>query len=299
MIPNAIKMIPATRLLGFEALLMAERGDISGAVERLREDLKSSPKVAEEGLLITYLLAVADTRMLLHFLAGVCQGRVLEEATLVSLIDELDPGAWRPRLAQSLSAERILCLEWGSQVIGGKGRTMAEEKMIDRLFYWILRPVIKSEVIWRTEQWSRWERIADKPYFEQREILKADPEFTVRIPWYFRLTGYQAGAYGTVFLKQAMLEAAFLASRTGLACRLYKSRTGEYPDKLEALVPGILKEIPADPFTGKPLVYRREGEGFIVYSLGSNAKDDGGRSTYMINQEVMDKDDDWTWKEDK
>ncbi len=68
---------------------------------------------------------------------------------------------------------------------------------------------------------------------------------------------------------------------------------------LDALVPGILTEVPIDPFTGKPLVYRREGEGFIVYSLGSNQKDDGGRSTSMITQLVMDKDDDWSWREDR
>jgi hypothetical protein len=299
MIPNAIMMIPATRLLGFEALFMAEKGDVSGAVERLRADLKSSPKVAEEGLLLTYLLGAADTRILLDFLAAVCQGRVLDEAMLVSLIAELDPGPWRSRLALSLSAERVFGLEWGYQVIGGKGPSMLKEKKMDRLFYWLIRPVFKSEVTWRLRQWGRWERIADKPYFQQREILKGDPEYTSRIPWYFKLTGYEGGAYGTVFLKQAMLEATFLASRTGLACKLHKSRTGEYPDKLEVLVPGILKEIPVDPFTGRPFVYRREGDGFIVYSFGSNEKDDGGRSTYMISQEVMDKDDDWTWKEDK
>jgi predicted RNA polymerase sigma factor len=46
-------------------------------------------------------------------------------------------------------------------------------------------------------------------------------------------------------------------------------------------------------------VARNEGEGFIVYSLGSNEKDDRGRSTYMITQMVMEKDDDWAWREDR
>jgi hypothetical protein len=36
-----------------------------------------------------------------------------------------------------------------------------------------------------------------------------------------------------------------------------------------------------------------------VYSLGSNQKDNGGRSIYVITHLVMDKDDDWTWKEDR
>lgn len=114
------------------------------------------------------------------------------------------------------------------------------------------------------------------------------------------MTGFLAGgAFGTVFLKNGQLEATMLADRTGLACRLFKSGTGRYPEGLDELVPGILGEVPIDPFTGKPFVYRREGEGFIVYSLGSNQKDDGGRSTWEITQLVMDKDDDWSWREDR
>jgi len=300
MIPDAVKMISATRLLGFEALLMAEGGDVPGAVEKLRAALKSSPKLAGEGLLITYLLANAETRMLLRFFAGVCAGRPLDEATLVSLVDEIDPSGWRSRLVQSISGERVSSLEQGSDLIKGKARVMVYEKRIDRFFYWLIRPVIKSEVIWRIKHLYRWEQIADEPYFKQREFVGTDAGDSDDVPWYFRITGFRdGGAYGTVFLKRAMLEASLSAARTGLACRAYKSRHGEYPENLEALVPGLLSEVPIDPFTGKPLIYRREGEGFIVYSLGSNEKDDGGRSTYMITQMVMEKDDDWTWKEDR
>ena len=34
----------------------------------------------------------------------------------------------------------------------------------------------------------------------------------------------------TVFMKEAMLEAIMLTSRAGLACRLFKSRNGGYPE---------------------------------------------------------------------
>jgi hypothetical protein len=298
LIPSAIKSISAARLLGFDALLMADRGDLPGAIERIRMALRSSPKFAQEGTLLTYLIAVAETRMLACFLAGVCGGRAFDEATLVSLVDELNSTALRPRVAQSISAERVFDLEWGSDLIKGKSQVMAGEIRGDRLFYWIMRPVLKAELIWRIKQFGGWEKIADKPYFEQREFLRTNAENSGDVPWYYKVTGFRdGGAYGSVFLKQAMLEATLLAARTGLACRIFKNRTGEYPDDLHALVPGILSEVPIDPFTGKPLVYRREGKGFIVYSLGSNQKDDGGRSTYMIAQLVMDKDDDWSWKE--
>lgn len=298
-IPEAVKMIVATRLMGFDALLRADEGDVPGGIDRIRSSLGSTSKVAQEGMLITHLIAVAETRMLLSFLEATCRGREVDDEVLLRVTPDLEPGPWRERLARSISGERILALERGSDAIKGRHHVMEEERPYNRLLYWLLRPIIKAEVRWRLSRLDGWEQIAEKPYFQQRELLKTDAEFIGNVPWYFKLTGFQdGGAYGTIFLKNAQLEATLLAARTGLACRLYKSRNGSYPETLDALVPGILKEIPIDPFTGDPLIYRREGEGFIVYSLGSNQKDDGGRSTYMITQLVMDKDD-WTWKEDK
>lgn len=299
-IPGMIKMILATRLIGFDAFLAAEKGDVPAAAERIISGLGFASKVAQEATMITQLIAVADTRMLASFLEAICRGRKVDEEILLRLIADLEPGPWRERLARSISGERTLMLERGSAMIKGGSRVMAGEKLSNRLLYWLLRPILKDEVRWQQKKLIAWERIAREPYFQQRELLKTDAAFSERVPWYFKLTGFwEGGAYGTLFLKSAQLEATFLAARTGLACRLYKSRNGSYPESLEALVPGILAEVPIDPFTGKPFVYRHEGEGFIVYSLGSNEKDDGGRSTYMITQLVMEKDDDWTWKEDK
>ncbi len=298
MIPDAVMMISATRLMGFDALLRAENGDVRSATERIRSGLGYTSKVAQEGTLISQLISVAETRMFLSFLEAVCRGRNVDDEILLRFIADLEPSPWRERLARSLSGERTLALERGSAVIKGGSRVMAGERPSDRLLYWLLRPILKDEVRWQQKKLAEMERIAREPYFQQRELLKTDPVFSESVPWYFKLTGFwEGGAFGEVFLKSAQLEATFLAARTGLACRLYKSRNGSYPESLEALVPGILAEVPIDPFTGKPFVYRREGEGFIVYSLGSNEKDDGGRSTYMITQLVMEKDDDWTWKE--
>jgi hypothetical protein len=95
------------------------------------------------------------------------------------------------------------------------------------------------------------------------------------------------------------LEAILQTTRTGLACRIFKSKNGRYPDDLEALVPAILPELPIDPFTGKPLIYKRNGEGFIAYSIGLNMKDEDGRETWLITEIPIKKDDDWSWKEER
>lgn len=51
---------------------------------------------------------------------------------------------------------------------------------------------------------------------------------------------------------------------------------GGYPERLDDLAPTFLGEVPLDPFTGKPFVYERRGDGYLLYSVGQNAVDDGG-----------------------
>ena len=58
----------------------------------------------------------------------------------------------------------------------------------------------------------------------------------------------------------------------------WKNQHDRYPEKLDELVPDLVTKPPIDAFTGKPLNYRREGNGFLLYSVGVNHEDDEGRS---------------------
>ena len=53
-----------------------------------------------------------------------------------------------------------------------------------------------------------------------------------------------------------------------------KAKTGTYPDQPP---PGF-----TDPFTDKPLLYRREGGGFVVYSAGPTGHFDGGKQGQKV-----------------
>ena len=50
------------------------------------------------------------------------------------------------------------------------------------------------------------------------------------------------------------------------------------------IVPEFMEQIPPDPFTGRNLVYRREGDGFVLYSLGENLTDHGGAPKTLENK---------------
>jgi hypothetical protein len=61
------------------------------------------------------------------------------------------------------------------------------------------------------------------------------------------------------------------------ALAAYRRDAGRYPAQLGDLAPGYLAAVPDDLFAGKPLVYRPADAGYLLYSVGSNGKDEGGR----------------------
>jgi hypothetical protein len=62
----------------------------------------------------------------------------------------------------------------------------------------------------------------------------------------------------------------------------YRADNGAFPEDLGKLVPACIKKLPADLFNDKPLVYKRDGQACIVYSVGPNMKDDGGGGPFSM-----------------
>jgi hypothetical protein len=64
----------------------------------------------------------------------------------------------------------------------------------------------------------------------------------------------------------------------GYACAWYQRFNNKYPAKLADLAPTYLQQVPKDMFTGNDLIYKPDANGFLLYSVGVNGRDDGGRS---------------------
>ena len=77
---------------------------------------------------------------------------------------------------------------------------------------------------------------------------------------------------------------------TTLAVLRYNADSDGYPVTLQQLVSsGYLKELPMDPFSDKPLVYKQTRQSFTLYSFGADFDDDGGlHSKWGIGDEGGD-----------
>jgi len=99
----------------------------------------------------------------------------------------------------------------------------------------------------------------------------------------------------TTARNQTRVNLAYVA----LALERHRAAKGAYPDTLAALVPEFAPALPHDLFDGQPLRYRRTPDGkYLLYSLGWNAKDDGGDSGVDKDGKPRPFGDgpDWVWQ---
>jgi hypothetical protein len=69
-------------------------------------------------------------------------------------------------------------------------------------------------------------------------------------------------------------------TRVAAAIAIHRAEHERYPEKLNDLLPGILKELPRDLFHAKPYIYQPDGDGYLLYSTGENGVDDGGLNSH-------------------
>ena len=79
--------------------------------------------------------------------------------------------------------------------------------------------------------------------------------------------------YETAYTRRDLLQVAMLLIA-------YKAEHKSYPKSLDQLASQYAAKIPLDRFTGKPLVYRLEGDEFLLYSFSRNGRDDDGDNAW-------------------
>jgi hypothetical protein len=94
---------------------------------------------------------------------------------------------------------------------------------------------------------------------------------------YYLLSSLLLPSYANVIVRHATTDANVRLARTALAVERFRLASGILPENLNELVPQFLSAVPMDPFDGQPLRYHRLTNGYVVYSVGRDCYDNGGR----------------------
>ncbi len=123
--------------------------------------------------------------------------------------------------------------------------------------------------------------VARKEPFPAR--LKAGEIFTARVAEAKTKVFYLCALLMPALAKSSGSEAKNLArlrlAQTAVALERFRAaHENRYPTTLAELSPSLLPEVPTDPFDGQPLRYRKKGNGYQLYSISADLKDDSGKA---------------------
>lgn len=104
-------------------------------------------------------------------------------------------------------------------------------------------------------------------------------------------------AVGKAVVKFALIQSQVDLARVACALERFRLAHGNYPETLDALAPQFIEQLPHDIINGQPLHYRRTEDGkFVLYSVGWNETDDGGKVSFTKGGRVDIEKGDWVWR---
>jgi hypothetical protein len=123
-------------------------------------------------------------------------------------------------------------------------------------------------------------RVAITPYQRRLAEVPSVEDMLRSLPYYrYSLLYMMCPAIDRVAEIGFRARTSHQATLTILAVKRWQATKGSYPAALNDLISaGLLQELPTDPYSDKPLVYRTTADGFTLYSLGPDFKDQDGVS---------------------
>jgi hypothetical protein len=277
LLPHLSDLRNLTRILGAKAYLEAKTGNPDTAWEMVSTQLKFADAMRTEPVLISKLVRMSMIRLSCDTIKKLCEiepPNIQQSGDIQSLLKDLDD--IRP-LIHSIDAERILLGEWvfnltKDEMYKTNLQNNQEDKsglIFNLLFFGMtFKPLSLADHAAYLRFMHEGARLAEGPYSrEQGEVLEKGIQKKRYI-----LTSILTPAVFKVKEVHCRMIADLRITRAGLALLQDKQKQDAFPATLEALKLHNIK----DPFSDGPLLYKAEGQGFVLYSIGPDQKDNDG-----------------------
>jgi hypothetical protein len=288
LIENLSEYRTLARALNWRSRYKAYEGNIKSALDDCISLVRFGRHQEGKGLLIEQLVGVAIEALAQGSISMIMEKADVPADTLKNLQEQLQAEYARHYSLINLDGEKVFTYDYIQRSFTddgkGGGRMLARGA-----------PLAVGD--WKTGLW----RFVSLSYPDRREMTaKVDQYFELFAqflditPWQLHQKGgpgewdeiagdsflmkITAPAYGRVGEIGWRAKTHRTALLTVLALKRYEKDNGKYPESLRALVEsGYLEDMPNDPYSDGPLVYKKTDDSFILYSLGENLIDDEGQ----------------------
>lgn len=277
--PHLAKLRDLIRLryIATEASVM--QGDTQGAVEHHVGALAIQASLVNEPVFISQMLRLTSTQRSCAALERLLVHAQLDEPQLAMLDSAYAAAAHPEALRRIFVADYCLVSNVTRAAYDGSLRPPDEDirKIVAKLqaHPWPLRD---------------FESLLDECYVHNAflpNIPGPEPEWPASLRMArsldrpkFRTWGVLDSRTPNLYLcvRAVAVEAGFLAAaRAAIAVERYQVVHGALPQLLDDCVPNFMTSLPEDPYDGKPIRYSRQEKGYIVYSIGEDLVDNGGK----------------------
>jgi hypothetical protein len=314
--------IRLSRILAIHALLALNDDKSDLAVDDLKINLQIADGIRRDPTLVAGLVAMG--------MIGIGQGvifdglahhrwsdaNLVEIDQLLSSINLLSDGQFAMRCeAASAMADIEYYRHSGLNLYGllqgmdNEGRFFAAPRWMDRLTppwasgWWDLNKCQVADSILRSITALDPQRHRAYPEISrdlQHQVDQAKLRPLAFAPWNIWATVALGPINGTME-KFPAFQVWVDEARIACALERYRLARAAYPATLDDLSPAYIDDLPHDIIDGAPYRYRVQPNGdYLLYSVGWNQTDDGGKASYQYNndarQKAIDYDHgDWVW----
>ncbi|HEX3625986.1 MAG TPA: hypothetical protein VH280_11235 [Verrucomicrobiae bacterium] len=295
----------SVQVLQLRSIAELQNGESEKAKDDIELMFRLNDSIRNQPFLITHLVRIAIFNIAMQPIwEGVAQHR-WSDKQLATLDDALAKLDFLQDYEFAMRGEAAFAIETiENQRITRQFMTIdAEGNAVTRHY----NPIIPNAYFYQSElahaqipqQWAITLVDTNRRIVSPESLQRAQDEIQAQIKHH---SLYRFEALATA---QALIPSArrFAIAQTGVdlgrvACALerYRLAHGQYPETLGALAPQFIESLPHDIINGEPLHYRPTTRGkFLLYSIGWNETDDGGRVVLSKNGNVDYFKGDWVW----
>ena len=280
LMPNLSEMRKSVQLLKLDAILHAETGDAESARRSVISSFGIARSLAGMPMTICQLVRVACQSLAISTIEQVVNRTQLTDEQLADLVECIRDAQRISGVSCGLVGERCMGMSFfqapesvGPDFFGGGGGVIARPVLA------IYRAVglADADAVTYLELMDGYFKSTELPMHRRQEAADAVMAKLEAISGARVLLQQIMPAYSRIVTLDMKAMAHLRAADAGLAVQRYRLAADKLPDKLTDLVPAYLESVPKDPFDGNDLRYKKLEPGFVVYSIGEDLSDDGGK----------------------